>query len=299
MSKPMILGDWGTSSCRLYLCEGETILDSATAPGIKFVDSPEVTFIETVSPWLVKHGPLKAVLCGMVGSNIGWTDAGYLDCPVKLVDYSRGLISISQENCDVKIVPGVKTIEGLSGQPDVMRGEETQVFGWMNSRQSEGLLCLPGTHTKWVQIENSGIKNFMTSVNGEMFDVILNHSVLLGGSNLPKACIGDEYRHGVELGSDDVPLTQLLMSVRSQQIFGKYDVIQAKSYLLGLLIGSDVACSLQYAEGAPISVIGGSAPASFYAEAIRYLGGTAKIYGGQEASLTGLRQIMNQGTVEA
>lgn len=297
MSKPIILGDWGTSSCRLYLCEGETILDSMTAPGIKFVESADVTFIETIQPWLTEYGPLKAVLCGMVGSNIGWKDAGYLDCPVKLEDFSIGLVSPSTTQCDVKIVPGVKTMTGLSGCPDVMRGEETQILGWLSSHQSDGLLCLPGTHTKWAQVENENIKNFMTSVNGELFDVVLNYSVLVGGSNLPPACIGDEYRYGVEIGGGDIPLTQLLMSVRSQQILGKYDIIQAKSYLLGLLIGSDVASSLQYAESQPIAVIGSSAPASFYAEAIRYLGGKANIYGGQEASITGLRQIMGLGTV--
>ena len=291
---PIILGDWGTSSCRLYLCEGETIIDSATTSGIKFVDSPEVTFNETIKPWVEKYGKLNAVLCGMVGSNIGWQDAGYMDCPVALEDFSGHLISLSTETCNIKIVPGVKTQTGLAKTPDVMRGEETQILGWASSHNSDGLLCLPGTHTKWAHIEDRKIQNFMTSVNGELFDVILNHSVLVGGSNLPPACIGDEYRNGIETASSGIPLTQQLMSVRSHQIMGTYDVIQAKSYLLGLLIGTDVAGSLQHSNGVPISVIGGSAPASFYAEAIRMLGGTANIYGGQEASLTGLRHIIEQ-----
>lgn len=294
MSKPVILGDWGTSSCRLYLCEGETILETATAPGIKFVESAEESFREVVAPWIEKYGDLRALLCGMVGSNIGWADAGYFDCPTKLKGFNTGLIALETEGCTIKIVPGVKTRVGLSGCSDVMRGEETQVFGWSVSHETDGLLCLPGTHTKWVQVRNGTIKNFMTSVNGELFDVVLNHSVLVGGTNLPAACIGDEYRHGVETGAQNVPLTQLLMSVRSHQILGKYDVIQAKSYLLGLLIGSDVAASLKFAGSNPISVIGGSAPASFYAEAIRVLGGTAHIYGGQEASLQGLRHILEQ-----
>lgn len=294
MSNPIILGDWGTSSCRLYLCDGETILGSATAPGIKFVDNPAETFTKTIEPWVAKYGALEAVLCGMVGSNIGWSDAGYMECPVGLSDYGDKLVHVETAIGSVKIVPGVKTSIGLAGTPDVMRGEETQILGWAASHPSDALLCLPGTHTKWVQIENGKIKNFMTSVNGELFDVILNHSVLVGGTNLPPACIGDEYRHGLERAANGTPLTQQLMSVRSYQIMGTYDVIQAKSYLLGLLIGSDVFGSLKFAQGTPISVIGGSAPASFYAEAIRTLGGEANIYGGQEASLTGLREIIAQ-----
>ena len=294
MSKPVIFGDWGTSSCRLYLCEGETILETATAQGVKFVESVEDCFNETISPWTEKYGSLCALLCGMVGSNIGWTDAGYYDCPAKLNNFKDGLISLETKDCTINIVPGVKTLSGLSGCPDVMRGEETQVFGWAASHDTDGLLCLPGTHTKWVQVKDGAVVNFMTSVNGELFDVVLNHSVLVGGTNLPAACIGDEYRHGVQTGASNVPLTQLLMSARSYQILGKYDVIQAKSYLLGLLIGSDVAASLKFSGGKAISVIGGSAPASFYAEAIRMLGGDANIYGGQEASLQGLRHIYDR-----
>lgn len=291
MSKPTIFGDWGTSSCRLYLCDGETILKTATAPGIKFVNSPSETFLETITPWLDEYGDLSALLCGMVGSNIGWVDAGYFDCPTKLSAFGKSLQTVGVDKCKIQIVPGVKTASGLSQCPDVMRGEETQVFGWATHHNDDGLLCLPGTHTKWVKIQDGTIHNFMTSVNGELFDVILNHSVLVGGDNLPPACIGDEYRHGVEIGASDTPLTQILMSVRSRQIMGEYDVIQAKSHLLGILIGSDVAASLRYADKMPISVIGGSAPASFYAEAIRLLGGEANIYGGQEASLQGLRHI--------
>lgn len=292
MSNPVILGDWGTSSCRLYLSDGETILDSATAPGIKFVENPEEAFLKAIDPWTQKHGKLKAVLCGMVGSNIGWLDAGYLECPIGLNDFGKSVSSVSTKDCDIKIVPGVKTMDGFANTPDVMRGEETQVLGWAMTHEADGFLCLPGTHTKWVEIKNGKISNFSTSVNGELFDIILNHSVLVGGQNLPDACIGDEFRHGLERARSGVPLTQLLMSVRSNQILGDYDVIQAKSYLLGLLIGSDVAGALKHNKVAPISVIGGSAPASFYAEAIRLFGQTADIYGGQEASLTGLRKIM-------
>ena len=292
MSKPIIMGDWGTSSGRLYLCAGETILDSKTMPGIKFTDSPEDDFTKTVDSWVQKHGPLDAIICGMVGSNIGWTDAGYIECPTRREDYGSSLITVPGTTGSIKIVPGVKTPCGLNGMPDIMRGEETQIFGFASRRDADGLICLPGTHAKWAQVKDGAIENFMTSLNGELFEVLLNYSVLVGDADLPPACIGDEYRRGVEIGGGDVPLSQLLMSVRAKQVLGDYDALQAKSYLLGLLIGSDVAGALQFAHGASVSVIGGSAPASFYAEAIRLLGGKAEVYGGQEASLTGLRHIM-------
>ena len=264
-------------------------------PGIKFTGSPQDEFTKAVAPWTQKYGHLDAILCGMVGSNIGWTDAGYIECPTRRDDYGARLISVPSQTCNVKIVPGVKTAEGLNGMPDIMRGEETQVFGFAASRNADGLLCLPGTHAKWVQVKDGAIDNFMTSLNGELFEVLLHYSVLLGDADLPPACIGDEYRKGVEIGGGGIPLSQLLMSVRAKQVLGEYDAIQAKSYLLGLLIGSDVAGALKFANNAPISVIGGSAPASFYAQAIRHLGAQPLVYGGQEASLTGLRHILNLG----
>lgn len=291
MSSINILGDWGTSSCRLYLCDGDKVLESIEAPGVKFVENVEGAFTVAVTPWIETYGSLDAVLCGMVGSNIGWTDAGYADAPANLTDLIARTQTIATPQGRVSIVSGIMTSVSLCQTPDVMRGEETQAFGWEQTHGGNDYLCFPGTHTKWVKLKDGHIDNFVTSVNGEMFDIIANHSVLVGKPPFPPACIGDEFRHGVEVGASPVPLTQSLMSVRSYQIVGEYDLLQARSYLLGLLIGSDVAKSLSYADNPVIGVIGGSAPASFYAEAIRLLGRDATIFGGQEASLTGLRRI--------
>jgi len=83
VDKLSILGDWGSSSCRLYLHDGTGVIESITAPGIKFTPNVEDNFFDNVQPWLLQHGPLPAILCGMVGSNIGWRDAGYIDCPAR------------------------------------------------------------------------------------------------------------------------------------------------------------------------------------------------------------------------
>lgn len=289
-----ILGDWGTSSARFYLFKEGKIVDSVKGTGIKFCKSPKDAFHKTVEPWIKSHGSLTSVLCGMVGANIGWREAGYCPCPAGASDLAAQLTSFSTEHGVVNIVPGVKTMESLTGLPDVMRGEETQIFGWAKAQSNDGMLCLPGTHTKWVQFRDGKICNFVSSMNGELFNILKDHSVLIGAETLPDATIGDEFRRGVKTGSSGISLNQLLFSVRALQLEGEYDKVQAKSYLLGLLIGSDVKDGLNYFSDQDLSIIGGLAPSSFYAEAIRHLGGNANIYDGQEASLQGLQAIHNE-----
>ncbi len=289
MSDLKILGDWGTSSCRLYLCDGETILESTKGPGVKFTNNPELSFIECIRPWINQYGQIPSILCGMIGSNIGWKEVPYAKCPATARDLINKITTFYSENGLVHIVPGLRTDCNLLGVTDVMRGEETQIFGWLATHEPNGLLCLPGTHTKWVQTKEGAIINFATSVTGELFEIVTKHSVLIGSDELPNACIGDEFRRGVETSTSDFALSYLLMTVRSLQLSGEYDKIQAKNYLLGLLIGADVKTSMSLAETTQISVIGGSTQANFYAETIQYMGGKVKVYGEQEASLDGLR----------
>ena len=72
---------------------------------------------------------------------------------------------------------------------DVMRGEETQISGYLAQNPNfNGSICLPGTHTKWVQISAGEIVSFRTFMTGELFNIISKHSIL---------------RHSVDEGWDE------------------------------------------------------------------------------------------------
>ncbi len=75
----------------------------------------------------------------------------------------------------MRIIPGLRCA-GLTGAPDVMRGEETQVLGWLaqhpDRQQGRHLVCHPGTHAKWVVVEDGRIVRFVTAMTGEMFAVL-------------------------------------------------------------------------------------------------------------------------------
>ena len=55
-----------------------------------------------------------------------------------------------------------------------MRGEETQILGC----GVEGTICLPGTHSKWVEVKNGRIERFSTAMTGEVYAVLKQHSIL-------------------------------------------------------------------------------------------------------------------------
>ena len=296
MGEYYILGDWGTSSARFYLCRDGAVLDSVNGPGIKFTPNAADVFLKTINPWLEAYGPLPSMLCGMVGSNIGWREAGYIECPADADRLLEKKITFSSPGGDITIVPGVKTKKGLTGLPDMMRGEEVQILGWASTHGNDGLLCLPGTHTKWAYFKDGKIDNFVSSLNGELFNILAKHSVLISDASSHTPKIGKAFYKGLDIGASSIGLNQLLFSVRSRQLSGDDGPEEAQSYLLGLLIGSDVSGGFKFANGAVINVIGGEGPATFYAEAIGYLGGKTNIYDGQDASISGLQRLYDRNT---
>ena len=63
--------------------------------------------------------------------------------------------------------------------PDVMRGEETQIFGALAlSGRDEGLFLLPGTHSKWAEVKDGRIVSFRTFMTGEVFGALKDHTIL-------------------------------------------------------------------------------------------------------------------------
>src|SRR4051812_42565669 len=145
-----IAGDWGTSNLRLRLCAADgSVLDSRDGPGAadsrgRFAE----VFDGLTADW--RATPLPALLCGMAGWTFGWVEAPYLPCPEDIDSVADAL---TRARADVHIAPGMRCANPL-GAPDVMRGEETQLLGALELRpelaQGRHLVCMPGTHTKWV-----------------------------------------------------------------------------------------------------------------------------------------------------
>jgi 2-dehydro-3-deoxygalactonokinase len=228
----MIAIDWGTTSFRAYRLNSEgLILDTRNAAkGILAVPAgkfPE-TLEEQIGDW---RDETPIVMSGMVGSRQGWVEAPYVPCPAGFDEIAGAMRKVSE---GVWIVPGVSCLDP-KGVPDVMRGEETQVLG----AERDGLICLPGTHSKWVEVKNGRIERFSTYMTGEVYAVLKQHSILgrMMEEGKPDALA---FREGIERAGEPGGLLHHLFAVRTRGLMGELGAAASRSYLSGLLIGHEL-----------------------------------------------------------
>jgi len=298
MSKAaFIAGDWGTSNLRLALCDGDGhTLETRKGPGAaaargRFAE----VFDELTQDWRATHGDLPAVLCGMVGSAFGWREAAYLPSPAELAELADALAS---PRASVHIVPGMRCTNPL-GAPDVMRGEETQLLGALNGLAAgldagRQLVCLPGTHTKWVSVQGGLVQEFLTVPSGELFALLCDHSVLVRDPAMPVTHRAAEFERGLQAAArhPEIPLTHKLFQARSLRLDQQLAPEGAASWTSGLLIGTDVAGALQLFPEldarAPVYVIGAPHLTAAYSIALTRAGHQARAVDGEAAALAGL-----------
>lgn len=300
-SARFIAGDWGTSHLRLALCAADgAVLAETRGPGAaacagRFAE----VFAHAVAPW-AEHGPLPALLCGMVGSRLGWKEAPYLPCPVSLERLAAGCIA--PDFAGVQIVPGLACTNPL-GAPDFLRGEETQVLGALalDARLREGRhrLVLPGTHSKWLQLEQAQVPRFQTFVTGELYAALHAHNVLVntatagGGDALDGAFLRGLQRSVA--AAPDALLAQLF-ECRARRLAGELADDEASDFLSGLLIGHELRCGLAQNTdpSTAICLIGTTALTQRYAYALAVFDIDSGCLDGSEAAIAGLAAVYRQ-----
>jgi 2-dehydro-3-deoxygalactonokinase len=304
-----IVGDWGTSHLRLFLCAGDAVIDRRRGPGLASIAATrqpfEQAFRETAGNWLSDHPCLGATLCGMVGANVGWTEVPYVECPVDPGRLAAAQVRLTAAGIRVAIVPGLACINHLS-VPDVMRGEETQIVGALalDPKLALGrrIICLPGTHSKWALLNDGMIERFTTGLTGELFGALRQHSILLHGA-ATDGCDTDAFDAGVtrsiEAGAAQLPF--LLFETRSRQLRGGMTASAAHDFLSGLLIGAEiVSAGASVCSDAPTSdsvvFVGEADIVDRYARAFAAIGRNATTIDGEAAALAGLNTIQRMTT---
>jgi 2-dehydro-3-deoxygalactonokinase len=240
MTKPFIGLDWGTTSFRAYLvgADGGMTDQVSAAEGILAVKDGafEQALEARIGHW---DKSLPVIASGMITSRQGWVELPYVDCPAGPEDLAKAI--------EVKQLLSGRKIHFLTGLHlkseslghDVMRSEETQVFGALDS----GALhyVTPGTHSKWIDVQNGKIVNFATYVTGETFAVMKAHSILgrLMANDIDDA---HEFHRGVDRAfADPAGLLHNLFSARSLALYQELAPEKISSYLSGLIIGAEVA----------------------------------------------------------
>ena len=268
----MIAIDWGTSSFRAYrLGSDGRVLDSRSAPnGILSVENGKFSAVldAQTGDW-IRAGDGPVVMSGMIGSRQGWLEVPYAACPAGFNEIAAGMRKVTWGGGTAWIAPGL-SCRDEAGIPDVMRGEEVQILGVLDLLSAEAhTVCLPGTHSKWVEVSGGKIARFTTSMTGEAFAVFKAHSIL-GKMMKDGATDVAAFEDGVRRSADAGGLLHHLFGVRARGLSGELTEATSASYLSGILIGHEIRsahrsrsqvhllCSVQLAEiyGRAFSALG-------------------------------------------
>jgi 2-dehydro-3-deoxygalactonokinase len=238
----LIAIDWGTSSFRAYRLDSSgKVLERRNAPlGIMQIESGR--FAEAlenqVGDWL-SSGETPLVMSGMIGSRQGWAEAPYAPCPAGPAEIAAGMREVHWEGHRGWIVPGLCSRDA-SGVPDVMRGEETQLIGALPQLPASAWVCLPGTHSKWVEVHDGRVVHFSTHMTGEVYAVLKEHSIL-GRMMRDAAPDAGWFEAGVRRAQDAGGLLHHLFGVRARALFGELPDTASASYLSGIVVGHEIA----------------------------------------------------------
>jgi 2-dehydro-3-deoxygalactonokinase len=285
----LIAVDWGTSNFRAFLLDEEgAIRARCSSPrGILRVEGGnfEAALREEVGEWL-GEGEKHILMCGMIGSRQGWVEAEYLPCPAGISDLAHAVIRVPFSGAEVWLVPGVI---GSDAQdvPEVMRGEETMVMGMLDVCAGASLVCLPGTHSKWIHVSDRRIVNFTTSMTGEVYSALSKYTILERMMKAGSVSDINVFHDGVARSADSGGLLHHLFGVRTLALRGRLGEEAGTSYLSGLLIGHEVRA----AKPAGLVHLAGSAPlCALYVQAIEACGGSATV-ADENAAALGLAAI--------
>lgn len=297
MSTPAIAAvDWGTSSFRLWLLDagGKVLAERRSGEGM--LTASEKGFAAILDAHLgavAAPGGLPVVICGMAGARQGWIEAPYVAVPAKLDDIVAGAVTPPGATRAVRILPGLA--QKRTDAPDVMRGEETQLAGIFPRLESgRHLVCMPGTHSKWVEVSGGAIAGFRTWMTGELFSVLSKHSILrhaVGEHPEPPSPTGKAFLTGCEqalqAGGD---IGTGLFRLRAASLLQGTGHAEAAARLSGLLIGAEIASALaafsRPAEGVILVASGGMA--KLYQAALEHAGCAVRLADADEAVRAGL-----------
>jgi len=301
MSPALIAIDWGSSSFRAYLLapDGKVLEETASDDGIGSVPAGAypATLRRLVGRWLDANPSLPAIASGMVGSRHGWREAPYVRLPAGPREVAERLTAVAAEGRRVVLTPGLSYADEAG--VDVMRGEETEIFGLAEA--GARLIVLPGSHSKWARVEGEQVVAFKTFVTGELFAALRDYTIAGAFARAaPAKAAGAAFALGVERGAaaaggkSKSGLIGLLFGARALPLLGKLDPDDSGEYLSGLLIGAEIGEARRLYPGETPHLAGTEALVNRYLKAFEALGVGARA-APPRAAARGLFRIARDG----
>ena len=287
--------DWGSSNLRVWaLNNNNAILDSILSnDGMLGLASNEFEplLLEKISKWGVGDANIPILCCGMVGSKQGWVEAPYASIPYNLMQKADNVkVRCSDDRLNVRILGGLRQ----DNPADVMRGEETQIRGFLSIFSNfDGIICLPGTHTKWVHVSAGEVISFRTFMSGELFDLLSKYSVLKH-SVKSDDWNDKEFRSAA---SESISNPQKIFSdffkLRADHLLKQVEQSELKSKLSGYIIGVELAGAKPYWLGQNVVILGNDYLSKLYKTALEGQGIFAQEIDATECTLNGLAQAFS------
>ncbi len=288
MRPDWIAVDWGTTHLRVWAMGPEGIRAEATSDnGMSRLSRAgfEPALLGLIELWL-SGPPIPVLACGMVGSRQGWHEAPYRTVPCKpLLAGALAAVPVKDKRITLQIAPGLKQVRPA----DVMRGEETQIAGALALHPGfDGIFCLPGTHSKWVQISAGEVVSFQTYLTGEMFALLSQQSVLRHGMT-SEVWDDDAFDQGVADGmARPERIAAHLFRLRAEGLIADLSPSAARSRLSGLLIGTELAAAKPYWLGTRVILVGSAAISGLYARALSQQGLETETLPAKDCTIAGL-----------
>lgn len=195
------------------------------------------------------NGPVEAIVAsGMITSNMGLCELAHVPAPadrtqLALAMQPKTLAEVS--DMPIYFIPGVRTApaQAPSEEFDMMRGEETETCGVLVQLKLGGsaVLVLPGSHTKFVKVEDGAIISSLTTLSGELIWAIRKESIL--ASSLPREFETEIDEHALLRGAHcarQYGLSRACFSTRVLDILGKTTATARANFLLGAVFQQDV-----------------------------------------------------------
>ena len=287
--------DWGSTNLRAYAFDavGHTIDSRQSASGALTLQGDaafDAALVALIGDWANANMKAKIIACGMVGARAGWREAPYVECDGG-ADLARrlahGAIGVATSlGRSVSIVPGMK-----SSEPDVMRGEETQIVG---SDVANGIVVCPGTHSKWIHVSAQQIESFATFFTGEMHALIRAHSSVGKALNAaPTLDDGQSFHLGLSYArTGAASWLHDLFVMRAAVVTGAKTPEQISTVLSGWLLGCEFSAALAMYPGTQeISLLASDALVPWYERAGEAFGVTVNSLDSAEATARGLWRV--------
>jgi len=283
--------DWGTSRFRLWLLDhdGTVLAERQSDRGMSTLEPADYEAeLEAALGAVDAPDGLPVVICGMAGSAKGWIEAPYADLPARPAEIAGAAVPVPSTTRDIRMLPGLAQRDPAA--PDVMRGEETLLLGLMLGGIRDGLVCMPGTHSKWVRFEDGIVTGFSTVMTGELYALLARHSTLAHAIGDAEAVAADDPAFAGAVAdalAEPTRISGTLFSVRAGPLLGTLPPEDAAARLSGLLIGLEIAAA-RIEPGTEIALVSEGKLAKLYRRALSIAGHRTQDHASDENVRRGL-----------